>query len=144
MIPAAFVWLETFPLTPNGKIDRNALPAPNAVRPILAAACVLPQTQIEETLAGIWRQILRIDVVGVQDSFFDLGGNSLLVLQTHLRICSALKVDFPVMRFFEHPTIAALAGFLASCQKPSLPDVQERAARQRNAFTRRKVQAVAA
>ncbi len=144
MIPAAFVRLDKLPLTPNGKIDRNALPKPNEVRPTLAAAYVPPQTQIEETIAGIWRQILRVEQVGVHDNFFDLGGNSLLLTETHVKLCLALKIDFPIVRSFEHTTVAALTEFLASGKKTSLPNVRERAMRQREAFARRQPQAMTA
>ena len=142
MIPAAFLWLEKMPLTPNGKIDRNALPAPGEVRPEPEAANVPPQTPVEETIAAIWRQSLRVERVGVQDNFFDLGGNSLLLLEIYAQLCLALKVDFPIVRLFEHPTIAALAGFLATRETPALPSVHERALRQREAFARRQPQAV--
>jgi acyl carrier protein len=134
------VWLETIPLTPNGKIDHKALPKPDEVRPKLETAYVAPRTQIEETIARIWRQILRIEKVGVQDNFFDLGGNSLLLMQTHAKLCLALEVDFPIVRFFEHSTIAALTEFLAARNNASLPNVHERAARQRAAFARRQNQ----
>ncbi|MBC8095367.1 MAG: non-ribosomal peptide synthetase, partial [Akkermansiaceae bacterium] len=117
MVPAAFVWLETLPLTPNGKIDRRALPKPDEVRPDLDAAYVPLLMQIEETIAGIWRQVLRVERVGRHDNFFDLGGNSLLFTETHAKLCTALKVDFPIVRSFEHPTIAALTEFLASGKK---------------------------
>jgi amino acid adenylation domain-containing protein len=142
MIPAAFVWLDKLPLTPNGKVDRNVLSKPNEVRPNLAAAYVPPQTQIEETIASIWRQILRIEKVGVHDNYFDLGGNSLLLTETHAKLCLALKVDFPIVRSFEHPTIAALTEFLAFGKNSSLPNVRERASRQREAFARQQLQAV--
>jgi len=142
MIPAAFLWLDKMPLTPNGKIDRNALPAPVKVRPEPAASYIPPQTPVEETIAGIWRQSLRVERVGVQDNFFDLGGNSLLLLEIYAQLCRALKVEFPIVRLFEHPTIAALAKFLATREPPALPSVGERALRQREAFARRQTQAV--
>ncbi|HWW02752.1 MAG TPA: non-ribosomal peptide synthetase [Candidatus Acidoferrum sp.] len=141
MIPAAFVSLEALPLTPNGKIDRNALPKPNEVRPATDPAYVPPQTQIEEAIACIWRQVLRVEKVGVHDNFFDLGGNSLLLMETHAKLCIALSVDLPVVRFFEHPTVAALTEFLASHKKASLSNIHERATRQREAFARRQFQA---
>ena len=142
MIPATFTWLEAIPLTPNGKTNRHALPRPDEVRPDLAAAYVPPRTRTEETIAGIWRQVLRVEKVGVQDNFFDLGGSSLLLTQIHAKLCLALKEDLPIVRFFEHPTIAALAEFLASGKQASLPNVHERATRQRAAFARRQAQEV--
>ena len=136
MVPAAFVWLTRMPLTPNGKIDRNALPAPIKIHSDPSTTYLPPQTQIEESIADIWRRILRVERVGRHDSFFDLGGNSLLLIETHVQICRVLHDEFPIARLFELPTIAALAEFLTSGKKASLPGVQERAARQREAFTR--------
>jgi aryl carrier-like protein len=141
MVPAAFVSLEQMPLTPNGKVDRHALPKPNELPPNADAAYIPPQTQIEEIIAGIWRQILRVEKVGVHDNFFDLGGNSLLLMETHAKLCLTLKADLSVVRFFEHPTVAALTEFLASRKKTSLNNVYERASRQREAFARRQLQA---
>ena len=77
MVPAAFVQLAAFPLTPNGKLDRNALPAPDAAA-VPARTYEAPQGEIEETLAAIWAEVLRLDRVGRQDNFFALGGHSLL------------------------------------------------------------------
>ena len=144
MMPAAFVWLEKMPLTPNGKIDRSVLPKPQEVRPDLNAIYVPPQTQVEEAIAGIWRQSLRMEQVGVQDNFFDLGGNSLLLMEMHAQLCRALKTDFPIVRLLEHPTIAAFAEFLATREKPSLTSVHDRAQRQRQAFAPRQIQVVTA
>jgi amino acid adenylation domain-containing protein len=136
MVPSAFVWLAQMPLTPNGKIDRNALPSPEEVHASPATSYLPPRTQIEEIIAGIWQRILRVERVGRHDSFFELGGNSLLLIETHMQLCRALHDDFPIARLFELPTIAALAEFLASGKKTSLPGVQARAARQREAFAR--------
>ncbi len=77
MVPAAYVFLEKFPLTLNGKLDREKLPAPGADRPTMEAAYVAPQGDLEESIAKIWRAILRLDKVGVNDNFFNLGGDSL-------------------------------------------------------------------
>lgn len=144
MIPAAFVWLEKLPLTPNGKIDRNILPKPDEIRPELDATYSPPQTQTEATIASIWRQSLRVEQVGVQDNFFDLGGNSLLLMEVHEQICRELQITFPIVRLFEHTTIAAFAEFLVSREKTSPTSVQERALRQRAAFARQQIQAVTA
>lgn len=144
MIPAAFVWLEKMPLTPNGKIDRNVLPKPDEVRPDLDAAYIPPQTPIEEIIAGIWRRSLRVEKVGMQDNFFDLGGNSLLLMEIHAQLCGALKMDFPIVQLFEHPTIAAFVESLAAREKISFPNVRERATHQREAFARLQIQTVTA
>ncbi|HEY0639569.1 MAG TPA: amino acid adenylation domain-containing protein, partial [Pseudonocardiaceae bacterium] len=78
MVPAVFMVLDALPLNPNGKVDRGALPAPEGLRPDLAADYVAPRNPIEETLATIWAQLLELDRVGVHDGFFDVGGHSLL------------------------------------------------------------------
>jgi acyl-coenzyme A synthetase/AMP-(fatty) acid ligase/acyl carrier protein len=140
MIPAAFVWLEKMPLTPNGKVDRKALPTPNPARPSLDAAYAPPKPGVEKRIADIWQEILRVETVGVNDNFFDLGGNSLLLMQTHARLCAALSVELPIVRFFEYPTIAALTQFLASREQSSLGGILQRAVNQRAAFARQKRQ----
>ena len=109
MIPAAFVMLKALPLLPNGKVDRNALPRPEAVRPELEQEFVAPRTPVEELLAGIWSQVLNIERIGVNDSFFELGGHSLLVTQIVTRARAAFKIDLPLRSIFDHQTIAQLA-----------------------------------
>lgn len=114
MIPSAFVLLERLPLTANGKVDRRALPAPEASRSALAVAYVAPRTQAEELLAGIWAQVLGVPQVGVHDNFFELGGHSLLATQAVSRIRNAFHVDLSVIALFQAPTVGELAGQLAS------------------------------
>jgi amino acid adenylation domain-containing protein len=109
MIPAAFVMLKALPLLPNGKVDRNALPKPEAVRPELEQEFVAPRTPVEELLAGIWSQVLNIESLGVNDNFFELGGHSLLVTQIVTRARAAFKIDLPLRSVFDHQTIAQLA-----------------------------------
>ncbi len=142
MIPSVFVPLEKMPLTPNGKTDRRALPDPGELRPELETPHVSPRMQIEETLAGIWRGVLRLEQIGVHDNFFDLGGNSLLLMEIHAKVCASLGVAPSVVEFFEYPTVSALAEFLSRDKKP-LSDIQQRAARQNAAFARRPMRAVA-
>jgi len=103
------VFLEALPLTPNGKVNRRALPAPDSTRPDLDKSFVAPSTPAEETLAGIWREVLRLDRVGVRDNFFALGGHSLLMMQVISRLREAFQVELPIRRFFESPMIAELA-----------------------------------
>ncbi len=107
MLPSAFVVLDAMPLSPNGKINRSALPAPEQSRDT-AAAFVAPRTATEETLAQIWRDVLHLDQVGVQDNFFALGGHSLLATQVVSRIRQAAGVELPLRQMFERPTIAEL------------------------------------
>jgi amino acid adenylation domain-containing protein/FkbM family methyltransferase len=109
MIPAAFVMLKALPLLPNGKLDRRALPEPEAVRPELDQEFVAPRTPVEELLAGIWSQVLNIERVGVNDNFFELGGHSLLVTQVITRARAAFKIELPLRSLFERQTIAQLA-----------------------------------
>jgi amino acid adenylation domain-containing protein len=108
MVPSAFVALETLPLTPNGKVDRKALPAPDGARSELTTFSP-PRTPTEELLAGIWAEVLRVEKVGRQDDFFDLGGHSLIATQVISRIRETLGVELPLGDLFEAPILAALA-----------------------------------
>ena len=109
MVPSSFVTMAAFPLTPNGKVDRAALPAPDgaALRP--AAEIEAPRTPLEQQIADIWTGLLACGRVGVHDSFFDLGGHSLLATQLVSRLRAALDVDLPVRALFEAPTGAGMA-----------------------------------
>ncbi|MEG5092537.1 amino acid adenylation domain-containing protein [Microcoleus sp. B13-B4] len=108
MIPSHFVVLESLPLNPNGKVNRRALPKPE-INPAELSTFVAPRTAIEEILAGIWAEILRVERVGVDDNFFELGGHSLLAAQIIARIRDRLKVELPFSRILESPTVAGLA-----------------------------------
>jgi len=109
MIPAAFVVLDAMPLTPNGKVDRSALPAPDQSRPELENSFVAPRTPVEELLAEIWAEVLGLERVGIHDDFFDLGGHSLLATRVVSRIHKALQLEFPLRILFEAFTVAGLA-----------------------------------
>jgi acyl carrier protein len=109
MIPSAFTILKSLPLTSNGKVDRQALPAPNQSRPELEAVYVAARTPIEEKLAEIWRKVLDIEQVGIHDNFFELGGHSLLITQLLALVRSAFEVDLPLRSLFKMPTVAGLA-----------------------------------
>ena len=109
MVPGVFVPLDALPLLSNGKIDRRALPAPDRTRPGLDKAYAAPRTPTEELLAEIWAQVLDIERVGIHDNFFDLGGHSLLATQAASRMREAFKVEIPLRRLFEVPTVAGLA-----------------------------------
>ncbi|HLC40231.1 MAG TPA: non-ribosomal peptide synthetase [Methylomirabilota bacterium] len=112
MVPWAFVTLESLPLLPTGKVDRQALPAPDPARPELSEAFVGPITALEKVIAGLWSELLRIEQIGVHDNFFDLGGHSLLATQVISRIREAFGVELPLRCLFEQPTVGALAGWL--------------------------------
>jgi amino acid adenylation domain-containing protein len=111
MVPAVFVPLAAFPLTPNGKVDRKALPDPKPAGP--TAGFVAPGTDVERTIAAIWAEVLGLGQVGTQDNFFELGGHSLLVVQVRAQLKERLGVDLPVMELFRHTTVAALAAHIS-------------------------------
>jgi amino acid adenylation domain-containing protein len=113
MIPAIYLWLDQFPLTLNGKINRRALPAPDGGQFGSGKEYVAPHTELEEQLALVWSEVLGVQRVGINDNFFELGGHSLLATQVVSRIRKAVKKDFPLRLIFEHPTIAALSHALS-------------------------------
>jgi amino acid adenylation domain-containing protein len=134
MIPSAFVFLDSFPLTPNGKIDRKALPRPEAAA-AEAAAPLPPNTRLEQTIASIWREVLRAKQLGIYDNFFDLGGHSLLLANVHTKLERALRREVPFGELFHHPTINSLAKYLGDAtEAPALPESVDRAEKQRRAF----------
>jgi len=117
MVPSAFVALDAFPLTPNGKVDRRALPTPERTRAGLEAEFVAPRTPTEEVLAGLWCDVLGVEWVGVHDSFFELGGHSLLATQLVSRVRDAFRVELPLRALFAGPTVAGLAGRVEAARR---------------------------
>ncbi|HEV2733446.1 MAG TPA: non-ribosomal peptide synthetase, partial [Longimicrobiaceae bacterium] len=115
MVPAAFAALERLPLTPSGKVDRLALPAPERVE----SAAVAPGTPTEEVLAGIWAEVLGTDAVGARDDFFALGGHSLLATRVMARVREAFGVEVPLRALFEAPTLEGLAGRIEALRSAS-------------------------
>ncbi|HEU4884058.1 MAG TPA: amino acid adenylation domain-containing protein, partial [Longimicrobium sp.] len=126
MVPSAFVALDAFPLTPSGKIDRRALPAPDAQEE--ARAFVAPATPREQAVAEIWRAVLRREQVGAEDDFFELGGHSILATQVLSRVRRELGVELPLRAMFEAPTVRALAerlgGAATAAEHPPLVRVE--------------------
>jgi amino acid adenylation domain-containing protein len=106
MIPAAFVTLEKMPLTPNGKVDRRALPAPDTRRSVEDKPFIAPRTATEEVLADIWRGVLGLEQIGIEDNFFESGGHSLMATQVLSRVREAFQVELPLKRFFATPVIS--------------------------------------
>jgi amino acid adenylation domain-containing protein/non-ribosomal peptide synthase protein (TIGR01720 family) len=117
MVPIAFVPLAAFPLTPSGKVDRRALPAPERGRPERGDRYVAPRNPVEETLAGIWRQTLRVEKVGIEDNFFELGGDSILSIQVISRAALA-GLRITARQMFEHQTVAGLARIAEAAPVP--------------------------
>ena len=109
MIPSRFIYLETLPRTPNGKVDRSALPKPDKSRPLLKAAYVLPTTEDQKLLVQIWSELLSVDRVGIYDNFFDLGGDSLLAAILLARINRVYTKSLPLSVIYEAPTVEQLA-----------------------------------
>ncbi|MGE5343976.1 MAG: non-ribosomal peptide synthase/polyketide synthase [Candidatus Omnitrophota bacterium] len=109
MVPAYFIPLEKFCLTPNGKVDRTVLPVPDETGSGIALRDETPANETEIKLLTIWREVLRNESIRITDNFFETGGDSLLVIQAIARIREELGVDLPVRTFFEHATIGELA-----------------------------------
>jgi myxalamid-type nonribosomal peptide synthetase MxaA len=117
MIPVAFIVLDALPLTPNGKIDRHALPAPDTkLRAGWQRRYAPPRNPVEEILAKIWSEILDLDQVGIHDSFFDLGGHSLLLTPLVLKLRDYFQLRLSMREFFERPTIAELAEMISAAR----------------------------
>jgi acyl carrier protein len=109
MIPSFFVSLPELPLTPNGKVDRKALPAPDGSRPDLGREYVAPDGPVQERLAAMWAEVLRVERVGATDNFFELGGHSLMATQVLSRVQEAFGVELPLRAMFDSPTVAGLS-----------------------------------
>ena len=148
MVPAIFMTVEAMPKTPSGKIDRRALPAPDSQRQEQSQSYAAwfdfahqpPQSELECLLAGVWSKLLKIDRVGIHDNFFEIGGNSLMTLQVAVQVRELLGTDLPIVKLFQHPTIAQLANYLNEGKSaiPSNNKFQDRADRQKAAFNRQK------
>lgn len=114
MVPNAFMILEALPLTSNGKVDRQALPMPDVLRPELEVAYVIPQTEVEKTIASVWQKALNLEKVGIHDNFFEIGGHSLLLVTVHSQLQKILKSELSTLDLFRYPTINSLAEYLSS------------------------------
>ncbi|MEH2206139.1 MAG: amino acid adenylation domain-containing protein [Nostoc sp.] len=114
MLPNAFMILEALPLTSNGKVDRQALPMPDVLRPELEVAYVVPQTEVEKIIASVWQKALNLQKIGIHDNFFEIGGHSLLLVRVHSQLQEILKAELSTLDLFRYPTISSLAEFLNS------------------------------
>jgi acyl carrier protein len=153
MVPAEFVVLPEFPLTPNQKVDRGALPSPrfeSELRKDSKHVPFAPQLRTgprnrgaEERVAEIWKELLGLDRVGLDDNFFDLGGHSLLTVRVHGRIRETFDMDLRITDLFRHPTVRSLAAFLAApngeepAAQATVAGARDRGASRRAAFRSR-------
>ena len=112
MVPATYVWVDTLPIGPSGKLDRKRLPAPPRDRPDTGKPLLAPRDERERLLCQVFAQVLDLDQVGAEDSFFDLGGNSLLSMKVVATLRDQHAIDLPVARFFQYPTPRGLAKYL--------------------------------
>jgi amino acid adenylation domain-containing protein len=109
MIPSAFIAVAAFPLTANGKVDPEALQTQEAGRSAPAVEYLAPETEMERVLAAVWKDVLRVERVGLYDNFFDLGGHSLLMVQVFSRIKAQLDTELLMVELFEFPTVSSMA-----------------------------------
>jgi len=116
MIPAAFVIMDKLPLTPNGKVDKKALPLPEDQRSQLEVDYVMPQTEAERLIASVWQEVLQLSNVGIYDNFFEIGGNSLLLVQAYSKLQNLFGSQVSMVMLFRYPNIHALAEHLSQSQ----------------------------
>jgi acyl transferase domain-containing protein/glutamate-1-semialdehyde aminotransferase len=112
MMPSAFVWVDGFAKTTSGKIDRNALPAPDTQRPELSVLYQSPNTTAEKWITIIWAELLQLDKVGIFDNFFELGGNSILALKTVVALKKQYNYTLPITKLYQYPTVNGIAAYL--------------------------------
>lgn len=137
MLPRYILRLPHIPLTPTGKVDRKALPAPHT-QSVAAAAYVAPRNDIERTVVEIWQDALGVDKIGINDNFFDLGGHSLLLVNVYDRLQAAFQKSFPLVEMYRYSTVLALTTYLSGSDTDDghASQVQDRASRQKEALRR--------
>jgi acyl carrier protein len=138
MVPSTYISLNFLPLTLNGKVDRAALPAPESnsgSRPDQLAG-----NELEQTVRDLWRQVLGVNQVGLDENFFDLGGDSLLIVAVHAQLQKLLHREIQVVDLFEHVTVRSLARHLSASAavSPAFAAAQEQARKQREALVKRR------
>src|SRR5262249_29537722 len=119
MVPSSFVVLDVWPLTPGGKIDLKALPAPDSARSQGRGTLVTPRTPVEQALASLWSELLGLARVGIHDNFFESGGHSLLATQLISRVREKFQVEIALRQLFERPTIESFATVIEEAQQSS-------------------------
>ncbi|MBV9789977.1 MAG: non-ribosomal peptide synthetase [Chloroflexi bacterium] len=128
MVPSAFMLLPHLPLTTNGKVDRQALPAPQGERPELESTYVAPRDDLEQVLTNVWQEHLRITKLGIHDNVFDMGAHSLLVAQVHIHLGELLDTDISMLDLLQYPTVSTLAERMRRNQ-PESPALQQSTSR---------------
>jgi hypothetical protein len=141
MVPTTIILLDALPRTPNGKVDRKALPRPDAERSLTATRYAAPETELERTISAVWQELLQLERVGRHDNFFDLGANSLLMVQANSRLRAALRRDLTLVDLFRYPTVNALATYLSQTAPDSsaLTQSEQRGRTRLDALQRRRV-----
>jgi len=122
MLPALFIFLEVWPLTPNGKVDKQALPIPEAADRAKGTSYAAPRNVLEELLVEVWQEVIKLEGIGIHDNFFELGGQSLLATRVIARLRQALELDIPLRILFEHPTVAQFASVIDTQLFKAFPD----------------------
>ncbi len=141
MVPSAFVVLEAMPRTPNGKIDRAKLPAPDRQRTEAASTYAAPKSDAERVIASVWQDMLNLEAVGVDHNFFDLGANSLMMVQASARLSGVLGKNVSLVDLFRFPTVRSLATFVdgaGATETAALKQSQDRAQARKDAIQRRR------
>ncbi|HEU5132811.1 MAG TPA: non-ribosomal peptide synthetase, partial [Pyrinomonadaceae bacterium] len=140
MIPSAWITLDQLPLARNGKVDRKALPAPDARRPELESTYIAPRSATEQAIAEVWQEVLGIESVGVDDNFFDLGGHSLDAVRAHTKLRAKFGNELSLVQLFQFPTISSLAALVRqeTSDEPSFEKVYERVNKQREAIAQQR------
>ena len=141
MVPAAFVVLEAMPLTANGKLDRKALPAPELVQTGPEQSFVGPQTETEKVIAQIWREVLNQEQIDINSNFFDIGGDSLLLLRTNAKLRQSLDRDLSIVEMFRYPTISSFASYLNQQPQEDVLSESRSRAQLRRALSQQRQQA---
>lgn len=137
MVPSAFVFIDSLPLTSNGKLDRKALPSPDEARANSHPALATPANALERDIAGIWQKVLQKSPIGLEQNFFDVGGDSIRLASVHADLQKLLGIQVPITDLFAHTTVRSLAAHFDSSGRRENPaaSLQARARRQREAFS---------
>lgn len=143
MVPNQLHVVRELPLTANGKINRNALLSAEIAEPRSSAPLPLPGGGLQTSVLEIWKRVLKVESISIDDNFFDIGGHSLLMVQVHEQLQRMLQRTFPLIALLQHPTIRSIAGYLENSDGPGTPSSVEKAAQQRAALISQRQRALA-